>query len=67
MWMKMFDEKFDYEEEQQPIGRCAECGELIYDDSDEIYLDNEQNYFCGIECALNFWGIHKAEDCLVGE
>ena len=63
----MYDEKIDYEDEQQPIGRCAECGELIYDDSDEIYLDDEQNYFCGCECAMIFHGIRRAEDCLVGD
>jgi formylmethanofuran dehydrogenase subunit E len=59
----MFDEEFEY----QPIARCDECGELIYDDSAEIYVDNDGNYFCELECALNYYGIHKAEDCLVGD
>lgn len=52
-------------EKESAIARCIECGELIYDDSIEIYMDDEQNYFCDIECALNYYGIHKAEDCLV--
>ena len=63
----MFNEEFNYEEKSQPIARCVECGELIYDDSQEVYMDNDQNYFCSLECALNFYGIHLAEDCLVGE
>ena len=63
----MFDEEFDYEEKSQPIARCCECQELIYDDSAEIYMDNDGNYFCSLECSLNFYGIHAAEDCLVGD
>lgn len=58
----MFD---SYEEKAQPIARCVECGELIYDDSDEIYMDCDGNYFCSLDCSLNFYGIHKAEYCLV--
>lgn len=48
----------------QPIARCVECDELLYDDSYEVYIDSEQNYFCSLECALNYYGIHKSEDCL---
>lgn len=59
----MFDEEFDYE----PIARCEECGDLIYDNSEEIYMDADGNYFCCRECVDSFYGIHKAEDCLVGE
>lgn len=59
----MFNEDF----ECQPIARCSECQELIYDDSNEIYMDCEGNYFCSLECCHDFYGIHKAEDCLVGE
>ena len=61
----MFDEEFDYEEKSQPIARCDECGELIYDDSYEIYMDCKGNYFCSLDCSLAHYGIHKAEDCLV--
>ena len=65
----MFDE-YDFEQEEcesTPIARCTDCGELIYDNSASIYMDAEQNYFCSLECSLNYYGIHQAEDCLVGE
>ena len=64
----MFNEEFNYEENAQPIARCVECGELIYDNSRDVYMDCEGNYFCGLECALNYHGIHQSEDCyVVGE
>jgi hypothetical protein len=63
----MFDKEHEYDEAAQPIARCADCGELIYDDSKSIYLDDDGNYFCNLECALNYYGIHQAEDCLVGD
>lgn len=56
----MFDEEF---ENQPAIARCEECGELIYDDSEEMYMDNNQNYFCSFECAINHYGIRLIEDC----
>ena len=61
----MRDEVFEYDGEQVAIARCAECGELIYDDSEEIYADDEGNYFCSLDCSLNFYSIHTVEDCLV--
>jgi len=61
----MRDEVFEYDGEQMAIARCEECGELIFDDSDAVYTDCEGNYFCSLDCALNFYGIAKAEDCLV--
>lgn len=62
----MYSEEFDYDNENtQPIARCAECGELIYDNSEEVYLDADHNYFCSLSCSLNFYGIHQSEDCLV--
>lgn len=63
----MFDEEFYDNEKSQPIARCVECGELIYDDSREMYMDYERNYFCSLECALNFYGIHQPEDCFALE
>lgn len=66
----MFDNNYDIEQtesEATPIARCAECGELIYDDSSNVYMDADQNYFCSLECSLNYYGIHQSEDCLVGE
>ena len=61
----MFDEEFYNEAPGQPIARCAECGELIYDDSGEMYVDSEMNYYCCLECALYAHGIHQPEECLV--
>lgn len=61
----MFDEEFYDNEQPQVIGRCEECHDLIYDDSGEMYMDNEGNYFCCLECALSFYGIHQPEECLV--
>ena len=62
----MFDVDYSYnEEESQPIARCDECSELIYDNSDKVYMDCEGNYFCCLSCALGYYGIHEAEDCLV--
>ena len=61
----MFDEEFYDDEQAQVIGRCAECGELIYDNSGDMYVDDEMNYFCCLECALYAHGIHQPEECLV--
>ena len=40
----MFDEEFYDNEQAQVIARCEECGNLIYDDSGDMYMDNEGNY-----------------------
>lgn len=61
----MFDEEFYDIDKAQPIARCEECGELIYDNSGDMYVDTENNYFCSLECALNYYGIHQPEECLV--
>ena len=61
----MFDEDFNYEENLQPIARCAECGALIYENSSEIYMDDRHNYFCCHDCADYYHGIFLAEDCLI--
>ena len=61
----MFDEEFYDDEQAQVIGRCEECGEFIYDNSGEMYVDGEMNYFCSIECCHAYYGIHQPEECLV--
>lgn len=63
----MFDEELYEDENAQPIARCVECGELIYDNNKEVYMDCEGNYFCSLDCSLNFYGIHQSEDCYVGD
>lgn len=59
----MYDEMFD-NDNATPIGRCADCGKLIYDTNTSVYIDADDNYFCDLACALNFYGIHMAEDYL---
>ena len=61
----MFDEEFYDNEQAKVIGRCEECGEFIYDDSGEMYVDGEMNYFCCASCAMTYYGIHQPEECLV--
>lgn len=61
----MFDEEFYDNEQAQVIARCEMCGELIYDDSGEMWVDFENNFFCCQDCAMNFYGLHQPEECLV--
>jgi len=61
----MFDEELYDDEQVQIIGRCEECGELIFDNSGDIYMDGEGNCFCSLECCHNYYGIHQPEECLV--
>lgn len=49
-------------ENPRQIARCEECGEEIYDNSCEVYVDDEGNYFNSIECACRYHGIRKIED-----
>ena len=49
-------------ENPRQIARCEECGEEIYDNSCEVYVDDEGNYFDSIECACRYHGIRKIED-----
>ena len=43
------------------IGYCAECGEDITDDIEDIYTDEDGNYFDTVECAMIHHGLHKLE------
>jgi hypothetical protein len=61
----MFDEELYDDEQVQIIGRCEECGELIFDNSGDIYMDGEGNYFCCDSCAMTFHGIYQPEECIV--
>ena len=61
----MFDEEFYDNEQAQVIARCEECGNLIYDNSGEMYTDYENNFFCSLECCHAHYGIHQPEECLV--
>lgn len=55
------DEVDDIDEEQ-PIARCTCCGELIYEDNDDTYIDSDGNYFCSLECVLEYYGVSKIEN-----
>lgn len=61
----MFENEYDIEQtesEATPIARCADCGELIYDEGNDAYVDGEKNYFCSLECALRFYDISIIEE-----
>lgn len=64
--MEIFDEEFNDCDItlSRPIAVCEECGELIYDNSSEMYIDEDNNYFCCLACALNHYGIRKIEDVI---
>lgn len=47
--------------ETRLIGYCAECGEDITDDIEDIYTDEDGNYFDSAECAMIHYGLHKLE------
>ena len=59
---KSYDEELEYEEDDsQAIARCEECGELIYEDNDDVYIDDDGNYFCCLQCVLDHYSIRKIE------
>lgn len=49
------------DEEVRVIAYCAECGEEITDDIEDVYIDEEGNYFDELECAMIYHGIQKLE------
>ena len=51
-----------YDDEIIPIARCTSCGELIFDDNKDVYINNDGEYFCGIQCVLDFYEIRLSED-----
>lgn len=61
---RIYDEDFiEYEEDDNnAIARCEECGELIYEDNDDAYIDDDGNYFCNLRCALNYYSLRKIDD-----
>lgn len=60
----MKPDKYDEElETPRQIAQCYECDAEIFDDAEDVYIDADGNYFCSLECALNFYGIRRSEDC----
>lgn len=54
----MYDAEFL---ETQPVARCIECGELIYDDNDKTYVNEDGEHFCCLQCTLDHYGVHRIE------
>lgn len=48
-------------DEIRVFGYCEVCGNAITDEFEEYYVDSEGNVFCSSECALEHYGIAKAE------
>lgn len=58
-----YEDFIEYEEDDSnAISRCEECGELIYEDNDDAYIDDDGNYFCSLRCALNYYSLRKIDD-----
>jgi hypothetical protein len=47
--------------EVRVLAYCAECENEIHDDVEEYYCDEDGNFFCDIECACIYHGIHRLE------
>ena len=68
----MFERDYEFEredneqieDESQANGRCEECGELIYDDNYDAYINGLGEHFCSLECVLSYYGIRRVDDCL---
>lgn len=52
-------------DDKRPIARCENCGEIIFDDNRNVYINDDGEYFCGLPCIFEFYGIHLSEDCMV--
>lgn len=61
---KVYDTELDeYEDDNNsPIARCTCCRELIYEDNDDVHIDSDGNYFCSLECVLEYYGVSKIEN-----
>jgi formylmethanofuran dehydrogenase subunit E len=64
----MSDKEYNYDdelyesEEEKSIARCEECGELIYEDNEDAYIDENGNYFCCLQCVLDYYYIKKVDE-----
>ena len=52
-------------DEVKPIARCENCGEIIYDDNKNVYINDDGEYFCELSCVFEFYGVRLSEDCMV--
>ena len=60
--IKAKDSYEEYDNEITSIARCASCGELIFEDNKDVYINNDGEYFCGMQCVLDFYEIRLSED-----
>ena len=49
------------DEDVRVIGYCYECNNTITDDMEDVYVDDDGNYFCCVECAMDHCGMSKLE------
>lgn len=49
------------DDEIRTLGYCTECGSKITDEMDEYFYDDEGNFFCNCDCAMEYSGIHRLE------
>lgn len=45
------------------IGHCARCGEELSPDW-ELWRDDDDNFFCCRDCAIEYHGIEEVEDLM---
>ena len=50
------------DEEIRTLGYCTECGNVITDDMDEYFCDDDGNYFCDYTCVLEHYSVHRLEN-----
>jgi glycosyltransferase involved in cell wall biosynthesis len=49
------------ENEVRILAHCAECGAQITDDIKTIFVDSDGNYFDGIDCLTEYFGVTQIE------
>ena len=49
------------ENEVRTLAYCAECEDEITDEVEHYYCDDNGNFFCCVECMMDYYGVHKLE------
>lgn len=49
------------DENVREIGYCSECGETIFDDMEEIFVDSDGHYFDSLDCLIEYFGVTRLE------
>ena len=50
-----------HDEEVRVIGYCAQCGEDITDDTEDVFVDSEGNYFDSVDCLITYFDVTRLE------